>query len=147
MKKLICLLILVTLVGGCATTLDPKMAPPIENSRIFNLPFDTVWNATIKYLVNSGEFITNSDKDSGFISFQSNLTDKEWTEYVYFTPMLGYSHVKANINISLLEIDAIQTKVSIYTKIACVGARTVRLTSKGILEKKYLDGIVALISN
>lgn len=139
------------LFTGCVT-MPPKLEKPITNSRPFEASFDTVWDAAIKSLTVTGEFISAAQKDSGLISFQKIIPDNEVSKYALIGKGWVYYDMTANINILITEQDRNHTNVVINTHIWGAGlpfmARfptRVELVSKGVIEKEYLDKIANLI--
>jgi hypothetical protein len=73
MKKIIFMLCLVLLVS-CATTYNPPAEKAITKTKSYQYDYDYVWDKIIEWFGKNGTPIKNLDKNSGFISTESNLS-------------------------------------------------------------------------
>ncbi|MDD5108864.1 MAG: hypothetical protein PHC29_05080 [Candidatus Omnitrophica bacterium] len=128
MKKIIVLLVLVSLVSGCASIPRGK----IGNSRIYNASYDKVWEVTLK--ATEGD-ILEARKENGFISL-ANHDPYHPFKYVNFS--LGIVAFRS-IHMFVSKKDEDHTEVEIDIKV--MGSY-----SKGVLEKEYLDKIETVLN-
>lgn len=76
-------LILSIILLGCATVPPPILEKEIQRDKIYNKSFDEVWNAVLDISAQQTNiFIELSDKNSGLLSYNGNLSGKEINKYV-----------------------------------------------------------------
>jgi len=157
------------LICGCATV-PPMLERPIEKSRTFNAIYEDVWKSLVQALTSSGEFISTAEKESGVISFQKIITPPGMIETLALCNSgVQWNNANAAVNITAVKVDETHTTVTINSQFwgtgtdtgdqvmgsllgAMVGAvyysplrQYGPLSSKGVLEKSYLDKTANLL--
>lgn len=145
-------LIALVIMAGCVTV--PKLEEPIEKERIFNRGFPEVWDSTIEGLVRAGEVVSRTEKSSGLIVIEKEVSGRKLSslirEYTSLFEIWQRGTVKANILIKPLS----ETSTQVFTNVKIEGmARNLQdgrlvgycLSSNGTTEKGYLDLIERML--
>ena len=85
MKRLIALifmLLAVTFSSGCATLADAQAAKGAGTSKIYDKPYDVVWNAVLETVRSSGLALVAENKEKGSILAQGAISAFSWGENV-----------------------------------------------------------------
>jgi hypothetical protein len=85
MKKfvtLVLVLLAVTLNSGCATLADAQAAKGSGTSKVYDRPYDVVWNAVIESVKSSGLALVSENKEKGIILAQGAISGFSWGENV-----------------------------------------------------------------
>jgi len=149
---------LLLFLNGCATVV-PKLEKPIVRSRVFECSFDNAWQAVIRSITASGEFVNVAEKESGLISFQKSIPIDKINEYALAPSNMIWDNAIANISIILIKQDESTVKVTINTKIWGTGrnagevfwygayarAQQIEMGSRGKIESEYLHKIANFI--
>jgi hypothetical protein len=77
-----CLILSLLGMSGCSTLADAKAAKGTGSSRIYNKPFEEVWNATLVVVKASGLSLVNDDKARGQILAQKGVSALSYGENV-----------------------------------------------------------------
>ncbi len=141
--------------AGCATY-PPKVAPAVDNSMIFSVPYDISWKKLIEAVTQDGELVTTADKDSGFISLQRNVVPGDIGLYAHDDTGMFWSQAVAHIAIRISPQDERATNITINLKVDATGrdafdvlfgrTRQMTLHSRGYLEKYYLSKFSKLVA-
>jgi hypothetical protein len=116
------------IASGCATM--PKGS--IENSRLYDAPYDKVWEVALEAVADKGGVVTSAHKENGLISVQTEVDYSDRWRYIHFN--LGLVKGVFNVNILVVKKDENSCLVTVNSKV--FGS-----TSTGRLEKEYLDKI------
>ncbi|RLA86206.1 MAG: hypothetical protein DRG31_00895, partial [Deltaproteobacteria bacterium] len=121
--------------------------------RDFDRPFEEVWRSTIEGLTRAGEFISFSEKDSGLIVVEKELSGDDLPGFIMGGPALVVWHrgsVKGSIFVKPLSENS--TRVFVNVKIKGLGTPLLgkypieyALASNGRMEKTYLDLIEGMV--
>ena len=151
MKRLMAASLLLAFFTACATV--PRMKEPIEKYRDFDRPFEEVWRSTIEGLTRAGEVISFSEKESGLIVVERELSGNILPRFIMGGPALVVWHrgsVKGSIFIKPLSENS--TRVFVNVKIKGLGTPLLgeypieyALASNGRMEKEYLDLIEGML--
>ncbi|MBI1805159.1 MAG: hypothetical protein HY033_03715 [Ignavibacteriae bacterium] len=145
-------------VLGCATYRPPQ-SYSIDKERVYQKPFDDVWQKTVEWFATQGTPVKNMDKSSGFIATEYNLS-AERAKYVMDCGKEGSAqnienHV-GNFNVVIKKVDDTETKVvvttffkaqridhkiNVLTGEAVNEVTTIDCNSTGVLEKELLEYI------
>jgi hypothetical protein len=141
--------------AGCATY-PPKVAPAVDKSMTFSVPYDVAWKKLLEAVTQDGELVTTADKDSGFISLQRNVVPGDIGLYAHDDTGMFWSQAVAQIAIRISPQDERATTISINLKVNATGrdafdvlfgrARQMTLHSRGYLEKYYLSKFSKLVA-
>ena len=85
MKKLAALVLMflaVTFNSGCATLADAQTAKGTGTSKIYDKPYDTVWNAVLETVRSSSLALVAENKEKGSILAQGAISAFSWGENV-----------------------------------------------------------------
>ena len=85
MKKIIALALVLfaaTFSSGCATLADAQAAKGSGTSKVYDKPYDVVWNAVIETVRASGLALVSENKDRGSILAQGAISAFSWGENV-----------------------------------------------------------------
>ena len=85
MKKLAVLVLMflaVTFSSGCATLADAQTAKGTGTSKIYDKPYDTVWNAVLETVRSSSLALVAENKEKGSILAQGAISAFSWGENV-----------------------------------------------------------------
>jgi len=85
MKKFVTLalvLLVVALNSGCATLADAQAAKGSGTSKVYDRPYDVVWNAVIESVKSSGLALVSENKEKGSILAQGAMRAFSWGENV-----------------------------------------------------------------
>lgn len=175
MRKLIFLLGLAAAVafgGGCAGKINSNKIPPseydVQETKIYNKPYDSVWKAVVQSIGSSYFVLENIEKDSGILSlsFSAQTPDDiidcgmiEETGTVYMKKYeLKYKGTANNITKTVLTDNGLTgtalRKFSVSGKsnilVKSVGSKSTQVTVKTryVVELKYnvlLQGALAPI--
>ena len=144
----------VILIDSCVSS-PPYLKRQFEKSRKYNTSFQNAWEAAIKSLTISGEFIHVAEKESGIISF-TRVIPRNQIETLALAPGgIRWSKAIANISVIVLKENEDLSNITINTKIwgtgiseadICLSGRSApsqeyEMGSKGVIEKEYLDRI------
>lgn len=145
-------LIALIIMTGCVTI--PKLEEPIEKERIFNKSFSEVWDSTIEGLVRAGEVVSHTEKSSGLIVIEQEVSGQQLRslirEYTSLFEIWQKGTVKANILIKPLS----ETSTQVFTNVKVEGiaknisdgaSRRYQLSSNGKMEKGYLALIEGML--
>lgn len=152
---ILCLLLCLCLFfAGC---FSPIEKPNITDARIFDAPFDDVWNATVKTFAERSLPVTSLEKDSGFITTSSHVIDtsifgEKTLEDIAVHPniMFGiWENPKYSVNALVTSEEPNNTRVKINTHIEAyernVWGRWYICYSNGKIEKSLLRSIESKI--
>ncbi len=141
--------------AGCATY-PPKVAPAVDNSMTFSVPYDIAWKKLIEAVTQDGELVTSADKDSGFISLKRNVVPGDIGLYAHDDTGMFWSEAVAHIAIRISPQDERATAITINLKVDATGrdafdvlfgrTRQMTLHSRGYLEKYYLSKFSKLVA-
>ena len=141
--------------AGCATY-PPKVAPAVDNSRTFSVPYDVAWKKLLETVTQDGELVTTADKDSGFISLQRNVVPGDIGLYAHDDTGMFWSQAVAHIAIRIAPQDERATAITINLKVNATGrdafdvlfsrTRQMTLHSRGYLEKYYFSKFSKLVA-
>ncbi|MES1982639.1 MAG: hypothetical protein V4443_09190 [Pseudomonadota bacterium] len=73
---------LAALNSGCATLADAQSSRGSGSSRVYDKPYDVVWNAVIETVRSSGLALVSENKDKGSILAQGAISAFSWGENV-----------------------------------------------------------------
>ena len=85
MKKLAALVLMflaVTINSGCATLADAQTAKGTGTSKIYDKPYETVWNAVLETVRSSSLALVAENKEKGSILAQGAISAFSWGENV-----------------------------------------------------------------
>ncbi|WP_301101527.1 DUF3568 family protein [Propionivibrio sp.] len=85
MKKvflIVCAILVLCGTTGCATLADAKAAKGTGSARVYDKPYETVWNATLEVVKASGLSLVNDDKARGQILAQNGISAFSYGENV-----------------------------------------------------------------
>ena len=85
MRKFVTLalvLLAVALNSGCATLADAQAAKGSGTSKVYDRPYDVVWNAVIESVKSSGLALVSENKEKGSILAQGAIGAFSWGENV-----------------------------------------------------------------
>ena len=85
MKKLAALVLMflaVTFNSGCATLADAQTAKGTGTSKIYDKPYETVWNAVLETVRSSSLALVAENKEKGSILAQGAISAFSWGENV-----------------------------------------------------------------
>lgn len=85
MKRFIALIFVVFLAAfssGCATLADAQASKGTGSSKVYDKPYDVVWNAVIETVRSSGLALVSENKDRGSILAQGAISVFSWGENV-----------------------------------------------------------------
>lgn len=85
MKRFIVLILVVLLAAfnsGCATLADAQASKGTGSSKVYDKPYDVVWNAVIETVRSSGLALVSENKDRGSILAQGAISAFSWGENV-----------------------------------------------------------------
>ncbi len=85
MKRAIALLLVVFLAAfssGCATLADAQASKGTGTSKVYDKPYDVVWNAVIETVRSSGLALVSDNKERGTILAQGAISAFSWGENV-----------------------------------------------------------------
>jgi hypothetical protein len=148
--------IVLVISAGCATY-PPKVAPAVDNSMTFSVPYDTAWKKLLEAVTQDGELVTSAAKDSGFISLQRNVVPGDIGLYAHDDTGMWWSQAVAHISIRITPQDERATTITINLKVDATGrdafdvlifgrTREMTLHSRGYLEKYYLSKFSKLVA-
>ncbi len=160
MKTFITLLAAISL-AGCATTYQAPQTYNVEEERVINEPYDTVWNRAIEWFALNASPVKNTDKQSGFVASALNFTTSSYPQYcdcgsgvagLYLT--VAVVNRVGNFNVLFRRIDDNNTRVTVISafhakvvKQLCgeyaTSYKDINCNSKGLLEKQILDYLAA----
>lgn len=148
-------LVLLTLSGalllaGCATAQKtPLQERLITTSKVYNVSFDTLWNAVINTVTGTELDIKILDKSSGLITTESaslgsfyNLNMIDYKKYVQppFVPLATWTQAKYKLNFKLDKIAENETKLTAKFGIELYDSNATnawhRTESKGVFEQE-----------
>jgi hypothetical protein len=152
---LACIVLVCLFSAGCATY-PPKVAPVVDNSMTFSVPYDIAWKKMIDVVTQDGELVNSAAKDSGFISLQRNVVPGDIGIYAHDDSGMFWSEAVAHIAIRLAPQDERATTITINLKVDATGrdafdvllgrTRQMTLHSRGYLEKYYLSKFSKLVA-
>ena len=85
MKRSIALLLvcfLAVLSSGCSTLADAQASRGTGSSKIYDKPYDVVWDAVIQTVRSSGLALVSDNKEKGSILAQGSISAFSWGENV-----------------------------------------------------------------
>ena len=85
MKRIITLLLVVfiaVLSSGCSTLADAQASRGTGRSKVYDKPYDVVWNAVIETVRSSGLALVSDNKEKGSILAQGAISAFSWGENV-----------------------------------------------------------------
>jgi hypothetical protein len=85
MKKVMLIVCAILAIGGttgCATLADAKAAKGTGSTRVYDKPYEAVWNATLEVIHASGLSLVNDDKTRGQILAQNGISAFSYGENV-----------------------------------------------------------------
>ena len=85
MKRFIALIFFVLVAAfnsGCATLADAQASKGAGSSKVYDKPYDVVWNAVIETVRSSGLTLVSENKDKGSILAQGAISAFSWGENV-----------------------------------------------------------------
>lgn len=85
MKRIIAvfaLAILAALSSACSTLADAQAAKGTGTSKIYNKPYDAVWNAVVETVRASGLALVSDNRERGTILAQGSVSAFSWGENV-----------------------------------------------------------------
>lgn len=138
-------------VMGCAAV-PPMIEEPVEKERIFKSDFDQVWERAIEVLAEGGNKIVHSEKTSGLIVYERDLSRGELYQFAFVSAYAG-SIVGGTASTTLLikpaERNSTRVTVNATFKASLMGfdeygrgfVLTKPLRTRGVLEKTVLDMI------
>jgi len=113
MKRLIALLIAVSgavLSAGCATLADAESARGSGASKVYEHPYDVVWDAVMETVKSSGLTLVSEDKKSGKILAQGSASAFSWGENVAI--FVEESGVKTRTRVEVVSKRALATNIT-----------------------------------
>lgn len=91
-KLSICLFVM--FIAGC---MQPTVRPHIQNSQLFDAPYDETWNAVVEVFANSSYPIKAIEKESGFISTDwKALPDANFNRKEFSRPDANFTRQEFN---------------------------------------------------
>jgi len=85
MKRFLALIFVVlvaVLSSGCATLADAQASKGTGSSRVYDKPYDVVWNVVIEAVRSSGLALVSENRDRGTILAQGAISAFSWGENV-----------------------------------------------------------------
>jgi hypothetical protein len=85
MKKVIALALVLfaaALSSGCATLADAQAAKGSGTSKVYDKPYDVVWDAVLESVKSSGLSLVSENKEKGSILAQGAISAFSWGENV-----------------------------------------------------------------
>jgi hypothetical protein len=85
MKKvflIVCVILSLFGTTGCSTLADAKAAKGTGSTRVYDKPYEEVWNATLEVIKASGLSLVNDDKARGQILAQNGISAFSYGENV-----------------------------------------------------------------
>lgn len=85
MKRFITLTFFVLITAfnsGCSTLADAQASKGTGSSKVYDKPYDIVWNAVIETVQSSGLTLVSENKDKGSILAQGAISAFSWGENV-----------------------------------------------------------------
>lgn len=85
MKRIIALLIVFcisVLSSGCTTLADAQASRGTGSTKIYNKPYDVVWDVVIETVRSSGLALVSDSKEKGTILAQGSISAFSWGENV-----------------------------------------------------------------
>ena len=79
---LICIALVAAFSSGCATLADAQASKGVGSSKVYDKPYDVVWNAVIETVRSSGLTFVSENKDKGSILAQGAISAFSWGENV-----------------------------------------------------------------
>lgn len=79
---IISILLVATFSSGCATLADAQAAKGAGTSKVYDKPYDVVWNAVIETVKSSGLALVSENKEKGTILAQGTISAFSWGENV-----------------------------------------------------------------
>lgn len=79
---LIFVIFLATFSSDCTTFADAQASKGTGSSRVYDKPYDAVWNAVIETVRSSGLTLVSENKDKGSILAQGTISAFSWGENV-----------------------------------------------------------------
>ncbi|RLA87352.1 MAG: hypothetical protein DRG40_00535 [Deltaproteobacteria bacterium] len=150
MRKFKLFLLLLLLLASCATV--PKMEKPIKKYKDFDKPFEEVWRSTIEGLTRSGELISFTEKESGLIVVEKELSGDEVPKFTMGPALVVWHRASVRGSIFVKPTSESSTRVFVNVKIKGLGTplfgsypMEFALTSNGRIEKEYLELIEGMV--
>ena len=85
MKRFIALVLILLAAAcssGCATLADAQAAKGTGKSKVYDKPYDVVWNAVVETVKSSGLELVSENKEKGSILAQAAASAFSWGENV-----------------------------------------------------------------
>lgn len=147
MKKYILFIILMVILGGCASYQPPKEYK-FDKTRTYNQKYDDIWDKTVKYCTDNNIPLKSMDKNSGLIVSEYNLNDrlKGCYDCGELASLQDFEDFSAVFNIVIKKENDMKTTViiTVYYKTELVVQsfsykKLINCNSTGKLEKEIFD--------